>query len=123
MRAFGIVLVLCTFGLAASQARSQDKASGNFLIGACHVTVSVIEHTGTIARPLEAWRAGYCRGVVVGVDSVATLGGQVCKPEGVTSDQEVRVVAKYLEDHPESLNQTGSILAFQALRDAFPCKH
>lgn len=122
MRAFGIVLVLCTCGLVASQAYSQDKTSGNFLIGACHVTVSVIEHSGTIAKPNEAWKAGYCRGIVEGVDSVATLGGQVCKPDGVTNDQEVRVVAKYLEDHPESLNQKGSILAFQALREAFPCK-
>jgi hypothetical protein len=35
----------------------------------------------------------------------------------------VRVAAKFLQDHPEKLNQRGSKLVFEALTQAFPCLH
>ncbi len=46
-----------------------------------------------------------------------------CVPEGkVTRLQKIRVVVKYLEDHPEKLHEPPSVLITRALNEAFPCK-
>ena len=44
-----------------------------------------------------------------------------CPPDGTTNGQAVRIVVKYLRDHPEELHKHDSVLAFTALKAAFPC--
>jgi hypothetical protein len=67
----------------------------------------------------------YCSGYVAAVvdvmkeDSIA--GWKACTT-GVAIDQAVRVVTKFLGDHPELLNYYGSSLTASALSEAFPCK-
>ena len=47
----------------------------------------------------------------------------LCLPStGIQTEQAVRIVHKYLENHPEDLHLGAQILVFIALRDAFPCK-
>ena len=67
----------------------------------------------------EAWRDGFCAGIVHGVASVSRV---VCERENVTHGQEVRVVLRFLQDHPEKLNMDGAVLVEMALAKAFPCK-
>jgi len=58
---------------------------------------------------------------------VAALGGSrspgrvICVPQQVDTDQLARVVVKYLEANPARLHERNSVLAFSALREAFPC--
>jgi hypothetical protein len=66
----------------------------------------------------EAFRDGYCIGLVNGVTNASP---QVCPDEAVTTGQTVRVVLKYLEDHPEELHLNNAVLAEKALAKAFPC--
>lgn len=80
--------------------------------------------------PNQMFPAGLCGGYIMGIadglmyaqiaDPKRTA---ICMPEkGYTVGQGVRVLNKYLNDHPEKLNQDVSLLALNAFRAAFPCK-
>src|ERR1700680_1567846 len=43
-------------------------------------------------------------------------------PPSVTTEQAVRVIKKWLEDHPKTLDQQAASLIDLSLRDAFPAK-
>ncbi len=45
-----------------------------------------------------------------------------CLPKGGTTDQMIKVVIKYLENHPEQLHLPAANVIYLALDDAFPCK-
>jgi len=45
-----------------------------------------------------------------------------CLPDGVNPNQTVRVIAKWLEDHPARLHEGAIELVLSALKDNFPCK-
>ncbi len=57
---------------------------------------------------------GYVQGVAEATASDYSL------PSGVTADQLCRVVAKFLEKHPERWNEPASLLVRNALQEAFP---
>ena len=44
-----------------------------------------------------------------------------CQPNGAASGQLVKVVIKYLNEHPEQLHHSASGLVTNALHYAFPC--
>jgi hypothetical protein len=43
-------------------------------------------------------------------------------PTGVISGQMVRVVVNYIDRHPETMHLRFSALAFDALKEVWPCK-
>jgi len=45
-----------------------------------------------------------------------------CLPDGVTQNQTVRVIVRWLEDHPARLHERAIELVVTALKDSFPCK-
>jgi len=45
-----------------------------------------------------------------------------CTPDNVTIGQKVKVVSKYLENHPEQLHELAVGLVYLALNGAFPCE-
>jgi len=47
---------------------------------------------------------------------------KICMPPDVTSEQMRQVVERYLEGHPESLQQHPVLLVIQALGSTFPCR-
>ncbi len=46
-----------------------------------------------------------------------------CMPNDVTRQQMALVVTKYLENHPETLNQDQAIEVEAAFKEAWPCSH
>jgi hypothetical protein len=102
----------------AKPAHAQFSSTGNYLLEACQITVRVTDNPGTTLGIYDAWRDGYCRGIVEGVGEKSPA---TCQPNDVTFGQEVRVVVKYLQDHPEKLNLRSSTLVELALSSAFPC--
>lgn len=75
----------------------------------------------------------HCLGYVTGVadsyqinepPSTAALDPKkhFCLSDGVTPNQTVRVIAKWLEDHPARLHELAIGLVLSALKDNFPCK-
>jgi len=74
---------------------------------------------------------GYVQGVIddhfscqINESSAAALDPtkHFCLPDGVTPDQTVRVIVKWLEDHPARLHEKAIGLVLNALRDNFPCR-
>ena len=47
----------------------------------------------------------------------------MCPPKGgIENEQVVRIVVKYLREHPEELHATDRVSVFIALARAFPCE-
>jgi len=76
--------------------------------------------------PTASYNFGWCMGLVQAtVDwnelPDVPLSRRVCPPPTSTLGQWVRVVHRYLQDHPERLHEPDSLLAMVALREAFRC--
>jgi len=80
----------------------------------------------------QATDMGYCAGYVAGVMDDENLWknlephGQAvhyCLPEeGIPMRQVMRVIKKWLDEHPEHLNERADMLIHAALLQAFTCK-
>lgn len=81
----------------------------------------------------ESFSSGFCAGFVDGVvdsqdmweasDKMQNRSHvqSFCLPGKSTNGQLVRVFIKYLDDHPERLNEPAALLLVESLRKAFPC--
>ena len=58
--------------------------------------------------------AGFCMGIVEGLMWSLPGWGVVCLPKGVTTEQGLKVLVKYMDDHPEELHDRTAELAFRA---------
>lgn len=111
--------------LASWQAMAQG-GDGNELIQRCTEVVRTLD--GTKTRDL--YSAGHCLGLVSGVMDTLTIVNsslprheQVCyPPQGIQYGQAVRIVVKYLNDHPTELHRDAASLTVAALRVAYPCE-
>jgi hypothetical protein len=112
----GLILVI----LLARPIRAQqpNTSDGTFLLESCQLSLQAHENPNATQNKYEAWRDGVCVGVIEGVSATSPL---VCPAENVTLGQEVRVVIKFLQEHPEKLHLRGSKLVQEALAQAFPC--
>jgi len=71
----------------------------------------------------------YCLGYISGITDAQTIIGGVnpgskifCPPsEGLENEQSLRIIIKWLEDHPEQLHMSARISVFIALSKALPC--
>lgn len=106
-------------------------ANGSKLLQQCQETL-VIFNGGTSQNPSDA---AQCLGTINGtVDGLyianriysdqlkKELPPVICWPDAtVTKDQSVRIVVKYLREHPENLHMGDSLLITLGLVSAFPC--
>jgi hypothetical protein len=114
------ILSVCVFMFVAVAVCSpQDVTSGNWLLTSCQLAAKSIDTPHVEENVFESFRDGYCQGLILGVSAASP---HVCPGENVTHGQEVRVVAKYLQDHPEELDKAGNTLVEKALVKAFPCQ-
>jgi hypothetical protein len=123
------LLFLILAALATSAfAQPQNYTTGNELRENCRYAVSESDADHITAR------AGLCIGFIDGFQQfeqimdiamgarAANLGSRlICVPDGVTNGQAVKVVVRYLDQHPESLHKFAGLLVYEALTDAFPC--
>lgn len=92
------------------------------------------EHLGETESPtrVDAFNAGMCIGFISGVvqgvsgsesaHGLKLRDGLICLPEGSSRLQEIRVVRKYIMEHPENAHLAAVIQVIKALHEAFPCK-
>jgi hypothetical protein len=109
------VFMLVSVGVCSPQ----DMTRGNWLLTSCQIAVKAHDDPSFTANKMESFQNGYCLGIIQGVTDASQ---DVCPGEHVTYVQITRVVLKYLQDHPEQLDQHGSTLVYRALVKAFPCK-
>jgi hypothetical protein len=114
--------------------QSQTKNTGNSLFGACGYAIASTDGTPKPPSSNET-EAGFCVGYVGGMldgfriwrktnveARLLTAPTAPCIPDDVTYGQAVRVVSKYMNDHPEILNEHSSFVVLLAFQQAWPCK-
>ena len=88
-------------------------AATNFVVG------------NDLLKYCESSHQDACRAYVSGVSDASQGktwdGGEYCLPDKIIIGQAVKVVTKYLNDHPEKLHYSASSLVHDAFLEAFPC--
>lgn len=132
----GTVLSLSLI-LSPITAQAALPEDGNELLSRCADVVEIVGETVNYpeanAKALtEVWQVAYC---TAWIDSSLIylwsygsffLQTSTCFPTkenrlSVTSGQGVRILVKYLKDHPKRLHEHPTILTNDAFREAFPC--
>jgi hypothetical protein len=85
-----------------------------------------------VARDTKKWKQGtevaigLCYGYIGGVVDMAYITRDrapiFCEPSNVTVGELTMILLKYLNDHPERLQEHEGILTVDAFKQAFPCK-
>lgn len=122
----GVAVLVGTFGCGVAMA---DITDGNQLLESCRIIDRAMEQNTTLSSA-EFVKGGQCLGLTEGVrntilylNSIVPQNYKVCFPEGgIKNIQAVRIVEKYLREHPEDLNQDQTFLTMMAYKTAYPCK-
>ena len=106
---FALAAMLCTSWQSVSA-----EITANDLLRGCQELTS--------GRTLY-YHGGLCLGFLNGIHEMRYYYGDppYCSPLGADYVQIARIVAKYLEEHPELLHRLAPHLAISALSEAFPC--
>ena len=112
-----ILIVICIF---ADSVRAQ-ALSGDQLLFMLKGESSTKYQTN-----VNRYRAmGYIQGLLDSYTVFSTRDPSLniyCMPlKGVSSSQARKVIVKWLEEHPQRLNEQARILVFHALLEAYPC--
>jgi hypothetical protein len=112
-----LVLALTQVGLAEGK---EDSSSADAIMPGCRAFVK-----GELSSSyIEGYMQGECVGIIRGLVDAAYLQrpSPFCVPDDATNGQMVRVVVSYIDRHPERMHQSFAYLAFDALKEAWPCK-
>ncbi|HUW38609.1 MAG TPA: Rap1a/Tai family immunity protein [Rhodocyclaceae bacterium] len=122
-----ILVVALTFaGSRGAVAASFDGFGGNALLEDCTSAERLVDH-----QPSSHFEATYCLAFIEGVrntmivlDWALAPGMRTCwpGPKGISNGQAMRIVLKYLRQHPEKLQLPKVELAIAALHEAYPCR-
>jgi len=124
-----ILLAIALFAAIPASA----ETTGNDVLKDCQTAIRFADNNG--APTSELFDSGWCIGWVSSALELTKLHNewtdftkqkptmmQFCLPaSGVPVIQAVRVVVKYLKEHPEQLHEDGMGLTIAALKDSFPC--
>jgi Rap1a immunity proteins len=100
---------------------ADNYTSANYLMPACRVFAA----GGTLSRDViaaatGAFNGGRCLGIIEGTSAAST---DICGiPNEVTTGQLVLVVIQYIDQRPQRMHEPLTILAYEALKAAWPCK-
>jgi Rap1a immunity proteins len=124
------LLLLFLFATQAAIAQgvpSVPDKSGTSFYDECGTTDKDLGQRSTAENLQGTYCMGYVAGLTQGVASselihrVKPSERLFCLPEGVTNIQKVRVIRKYISNHPEEAHNPAQGQALMALREAFPC--
>jgi hypothetical protein len=116
--------------LASQQTAPSDPYSGIELLRQCKDAIRESD-PGNPPTPSGALCVGYLGGFIAGAIVTEkfyqaqshSLPLSMCLPkDGITGDQEILIVVKWLGDHPQFLHLNAAFLVEQAFQEAFPCK-
>jgi len=109
--------------LVVATASANDEAvpqSGNAFLHQCGLPSP--GHSKDPAPPLFGFCFGYVNGVIDGALMATAPAFPFCTPEeGVTREQEYRVVVKFMEDNPDADHLLTASLVISAMQKAWPC--
>jgi hypothetical protein len=139
VRTFLTVTIVAAAFLWAEPATQAEESynTGNRMLPACRAWLRMQSNNPAVLKSEtahgDAWHfieMGICAGQVAGVAhglTVLTVPGDqspmACIPDGVTYEQEVRVVVNELEQRPAELHESFLSLASQAIVRTWPCPY
>jgi hypothetical protein len=118
-----LLLCVCVIPLAETQEHTSDPSdSGNAFLSLCG-------NMPDLSPKQSLFQQGQCLGYVVGIDDgwriaydMQSQSQPYCAPDGVTNGQLMRVLIKFIKDHPEKAHFQTRVLEVESFMDAFPCK-
>ncbi len=66
------------------------------------------------------WISGFEAGLFA-AQHAAGMNMSVCLPEGITGEQAILIIEKFMKENPKILNMGADVVAHFALWQAFPC--
>jgi hypothetical protein len=116
-------------GVCVVEARA-DETSGNEQLEMCTKALMIYERGAGAKNVLEGMMFGEClahiegvRDTMINYNNQLPKSSQTCFPKsGGTNGQSVRIVLKYLNEHPKDLHENRTLLTINALHSAYPCK-
>ena len=120
-----LLMAVALVGMLASGGAMAEDGDGNELIVRCGEAVKAAN-----GATLNSYAdANFCLGLTQGVRHTMRILNeklpplyQTCFPSGITNGQGMRIVLKYLQDHPDRLHEQDSDLVYLAYKTAYPCK-
>ena len=103
--------------IAAVPSVASVTVDGNALLKECQKAVKLVDDD--YAKYADVSDIASCTGFIHGLMAVPNT--IFCMPVNVSGYQVMRVLVKYLQEHPEDLHLAKGELALDALADAFPC--
>lgn len=113
------LVALTVSSLLATSASPQPVVTGHDMVLPCTQAL-----TGEGDNSLEWMPMGFCIGVIAGFARAAPrleTQSQFCLPADTTREEQLASVVQYLENHAERLQEDFLMLAFEALRETWPC--
>jgi hypothetical protein len=113
------LLTLTLVSLLTIGANAQRQITGEEMAQPCAQAL-----LGDSADSLDFMPMAFCIGVISGISSTAPhleTGLRFCIPPDTTRDEPLAKVVEYMEAHAERLKEDFFVLAFQALRQSWPC--
>lgn len=124
-------IILFALTLFVSSSAFAEKTTGSDLLFGCPLAIGTETETETETVPDDdqffafldcATRLEVLVGVMREVAKVAPDSFfAACLPESVSVGQGIRLTIKWVVAHPEKMHLDATVVAAQALRDAFPC--
>lgn len=125
-----VLAMLLSVMTNAQSATETLEVSGNAFVRQCSAVGK--EHdlsTSDKANQMTcaAYVSGFAEGVAFVTDSVQSKVGQqvppvYCPGEGIEAGQLVKIVLKYIREHPEAAHLRTFILVGRSFQKAFPCR-
>lgn len=106
------------------------RADGNELLKQCAPVVALMDDAGNFSSSTrKSHEMGFCVGIAQGITNLnllyqyANMKTLFCLPTGgIQNGQAVRVIVKWLREHPERLHESEGVLAVSAFVDAYRCQ-
>jgi hypothetical protein len=127
-------LMLCAallLSVSPIMAQTLHSSTGRDMLRHCaivdRITSRQLSRSEAASAPEDAMIQGFCLGAIAGVSFLAAASTKntqypICVPENAPRGQVVSVVVRYLQTHPERLNDDFLWLVMNAQREAWPCR-
>ena len=123
-----IVILLCftitiSLGVTSPVMGDEPEGTGNTFLTDCNIALRLLNNI-KLSWSLDSkdwFSVGFCMGAIHGVQDTLRSTEGMCLPDEIVVGQAIRIVVKYLEDHPQELQEQDTLLIKKALLDAYPC--
>jgi hypothetical protein len=113
------ILALAMALTVPALAQDDPSANTNTMLAHCRNWIDRVP-----MKPADTALAGVCAGTVAAALHYSTIleaPYKSCPPKGTTNGQAIAAVVRYLDAHPEVLDQDFRMLTLSALRATWPC--